>query len=231
MNTSQSHENAGPSGYTLWSVLQRPGAGIDTEGATGLLDEWEQAVTSVGADSVVLRGIYDVSAIKADSDVMLWLHGDRAEDLQAAWRRLRRTGILSQTIPVFNMLGVHRTAEFNARHVPAFLLGKEPREWLTIYPFVRSYEWYLLEEDERRAMLADHGRRGSKFTTVLSNTVASFALGDYEWILALEADELTDLTDLMRDLRYTEARRHVREEVPFYTGRRINAADLIEVLR
>ena len=51
-----------------------------------------------------------------------------------------------------------------------------------------------------------------------ANTVAAFALGDYEWILAFEADELHRIVDLMRDLRATEARRHVREEVPFYTG-------------
>jgi len=38
------------------------------------------------------------------------------------------------------------------------------------------------------------------------------------------------LVDLMRDLRYTEARRHVREEVPFYTGRRITTTEIIEVL-
>ena len=61
-------------------------------------------------------------------------------------------------------------------------------------------------------------------------TVASFALGDYEWILALEADDVTDLVDLMRHLRATEARRHVREEVPFFTGRRIDASELAEVL-
>ena len=53
-----------------------------------------------------------------------------------------------------------------------------------------------------------------------ANTVASFALGDYEWMLAFEADELHRIVDLMRDLRASEARRHVREEVPFYTGRR-----------
>ena len=65
---------------------------------------------------------------------------------------------------------------------------------------------------------------------MLTNTVAAFALGDYEWILPLEADELEDLVDLMRDLRYTEARRFVHLETPFYTGRRISAADLAEVL-
>jgi chlorite dismutase len=35
----------------------------------------------------------------------------------------------------------------------------------------------------------------------------------------------------MRDLRATDARRHVREEVPFYTGRRISTAELVEVLQ
>ena len=37
--------------------------------------------------------------------------------------------------------------------------------------------------------------------------------------------------DLMRELRETDARMHVREEVPFYTGRRISTAELVEVLQ
>ena len=65
---------------------------------------------------------------------------------------------------------------------------------------------------------------------MLANTVASFALGDYEWILALEAPELVDLVDLMRRLRQTDARMHVREEVPFYTGRRITLSEVSEIL-
>ena len=62
------------------------------------------------------------------------------------------------------------------------------------------------------------------YPDVRANTVASFALGDYEWILAFEADELHRIVDLMRHLRGSETRRHVREEVPFYTGRRRTVA-------
>jgi chlorite dismutase len=65
---------------------------------------------------------------------------------------------------------------------------------------------------------------------VLANTVAAFALGDYEWLLPMEADELSDLVDMMRELRYTEARLHVREEVPFFTGRRIATTEIPEVV-
>lgn len=80
-------------------------------------------------------------------------------------------------------------------------------------------------------MLADHGRKGAAFTGVIANTVASFALGDYEWLLPLEADELTDLVDMMRDLRYTDARMFVKEEVPFYTGRRLRFDEIADVLQ
>ena len=99
-----------------------------------------------------------------------------------------------------------------------------------MYPFVRSHEWYLLPDDERRGMLARHGAMGRDFPQVKPNTVAAFALGDYEWILALESEELVDLVDLMRKLRQADARLHVREEIPFYTGRRIDTSDIPEVL-
>ena len=180
--------------------------------------------------SVVVRGFYDVSAVKADSDLMIWLHGEVPEDIQAGYRELVRTNLLKNLLSTWNALGMHREAEFAKDHSPAFMRGKEPETWLTVYPFVRSYEWYLLPDAERNQMLRDHGMKGGAHRAVLTNTVASFSLGDYEWILALEAPELVQLVDLMRDLRYTEARMHVREEVPFYTGRRIPTTAIAEVL-
>jgi len=81
-----------------------------------------------------------------------------------------------------------------------------------------------------RQMLADHGKAARGYPDVRANTVPSFALGDYEWILAFEADQLDRIVDLMRHLRATEARRHVREEVPFYTGPRVAPGDLVATL-
>jgi chlorite dismutase len=215
-------------GYALWAVLRRnPEHPANTADPTA---ELSTAVTAVEAAGVTIRGWYDVSSVRADADLMVWLHGARPEKLQWALRELRRSSLLATLLPTWNALGVHRDAEFSANHLPSFMRGKAPEKWLTVYPFVRSYDWYLLPEDERRAMLGDHGRKGAEYSQVLANTVASFALGDYEWILALEAPELVDLVDLMRHLRQTDARRHVREEVPFYTGRRIELDEIAEVL-
>lgn len=213
-----------PLGYTLWAVLRRDPHRPVSRG------DLAPVVAEVEASGVTVRGFYDVSSIRADADLMIWLHGAKPEKLQWALRELRRSTLLETLLPTWNALGVHRDAEFTANHLPAFMRGAEPEAWLTVYPFVRSYDWYVLPDDERRAMLAAHGRKGAEFPQVLPNTVASFALGDYEWILALEARELVDLVDLMRHLRQTDARRHVREEVPFYTGRRIELDEIAEVL-
>ena len=96
-----------------------------------------------------------------------------------------------------------------------------------MYPFVRSLEWYLLPDADSRKMLADHGLAARSYKDVRANTVPAFALGDYEWILAFEAEELHRIVDLMRDLRATEARLHVREEIPFFTGPRVGVEKLI----
>jgi chlorite dismutase len=213
--------------YTAWAVYARSGESPGS-GAAAELERW--AASLVDTD-VVLRGLYDVSGLRADADLMVWLHGPSAEGLQAALRGFRRTGAGGATRLAFSLLGTHRPAEFTRDHLPSFMRDTQPLAWLCVYPFVRSYDWYLLPEDERRELLREHGLAGRAFPSVQPNTVAAFALNDYEWILALEADELHDLVDLMRHLRSTGARRHVREEVPFYTGRRVEAGGAIEVLR
>ena len=223
-----------PEGYTLFAVLRKDPArpdDLDGHDVPRFVRELDDVISLVENEGVTLRGIYDVSGLRADADVMLWVHGPTAEGLQWALREIRRTRLFRALLPTWNAMGVHRDAEFNKAHVPGFLRGLPPAGWLTVYPFVRSYEWYLLAPEERGRMLAEHGRKGAAFRGVIANTVAAFALGDYEWLLPLEADELSDLVDLMRDLRATDARRHVREEVPFYTGRRISTAELVEVVQ
>jgi chlorite dismutase len=158
------------------------------------------------------------------------MHAESSDDLQEAYQRFRRTRLGRHLAPVWSQLALHRPAEFNKSHIPAFLAEEQPRRYVCVYPFVRSYEWYLLPDEERRRLLAEHGRMARDYPDVRANTVSSFALGDYEWILAFEADELHRIVDLMRHLRGSETRRHVRAEVPFYTGRRLEMAELVAAL-
>ena len=190
--------------------------------------EVEDAIAATGA---TLRGCYDIGGFRADADLMVWLLADDAAKLQAAYHAIRRSELGASLEPVWSNVGVHRPSEFNRTHVPSCFAGFAPRPWLTVYPFVRSYDWYYLDEEHRSKMLREHGMAGREYPEVIASTLAAFALGDYEWILAFEADDLYRIVDLMRDLRATEARRHVREEVPFYTGPRVDLATLVDRLR
>ncbi len=212
--------------YTMWSVFRLARPLGDADRATEAT-EVSDLLAKLNADDIVVRGVYDLSGVRADADVMVWWHATTPEELQDAYNRLRRTAFGSRLEPVWSQLAMHRPAEFNKAHIPAFLAGEEPRGYICVYPFVRSYEWYVLDEGDRRRMLAEHGRMGREYPDVRANTVSAFALGDYEWILAFEADELHRIVDLMRHLRATEARLHVREEIPFYTGPRVEPLDLI----
>jgi len=213
--------------FTMWSVFSvREPLGDGTDRA-GLADEVDALFQKLAADDVVVRGTYDLSGVRADADLLVWWHATAPDSLQSAYARLRRTGLGARLAPVWSQLAVHRPAEFNKGHVPAFMADEPPREWVCVYPFVRSYEWYLLPDEQRRDMLVEHGRMAREFPDVRANTVSSFALGDYEWILAFEADRLDRIVDLMRELRASRARRHVREEVPFFTGRRRPVGELV----
>jgi peroxiredoxin len=214
--------------YTAWSVF-RSARPLDAD-RSSVAAEVQELFDDLERKDILVRGTYDVSALRADADVLVWWHAETSDELQEAYSRFRRTRLGAHLEPVWSNMALHRPAEFNKSHVPAFLADEEARPYVCVYPFVRSYEWYLLPDEERRALLAEHGQMARDYKDVRANTVSSFALGDYEWILAFEADELHRIVDLMRHLRASGARRHVREEVPFYTGRRRSVTEIVDAL-
>ena len=216
--------------YLMFSVYKVT-PGVLGEDRAAAAKEARAFFESQEEKGVVVRGVYDIAGMRADADFMVWTHAERIEELQATYSDFRRTTALGKaSTPGWSNSALHRPAEFNKSHVPAFIAGEDPGAYICVYPFVRSIDWYLLPDDERRTMLADHGKAARGYKDVRANTVPSFALGDYEWILAFEAPELDRIVDLMRDLRATEARRHVREEIPFFTGPRVDVEALVAAL-
>ncbi|KRC89930.1 hypothetical protein ASE25_10460 [Terrabacter sp. Root85] len=215
--------------YCMWSVFSTvTPVGDDRDAVTADLEAFLEEIAGEG---VVVRGLYDVAGLRGDADFMVWWHAETIEQLQSAYHRLLRTELGAHLEPVWSNAALHRPAEFNKSHVPAFMADEVARKYVCVYPFVRSYEWYLLEDAERRDLLREHGQMARDFPDVRANTIASFALGDYEWLLAFEADELHRIVDLMRELRASRARMHVREEIPFFTGPKVEPAQLVANLR
>lgn len=217
--------------YSQWAVFRAIPGALDDD-RTEVTEQAAKFFADLESEGkVTVRGIYNASGLRADADYMIWWHAEEFEDIQKAFADFRRTTILGQVSEVF-WIGnaLHRPSEFNKAHLPSFIMGEEAKDWITVYPFVRSYDWYIMEPLKRSRILREHGQAAVEFPDVRANTVPAFALGDYEWVLAFEADELHRIVDLMHKMRYTEARLHVREELPFISGQRVDIADLVKVL-
>jgi hydrogen peroxide-dependent heme synthase len=178
--------------------------------AQNLFKAWDERIE--------VRGTYSTVGFRADSDMAMWLVGRSSQDLQDFLVAFRRTTVGRLIDLTWTFMGVVKAAEFSPDHLPAFVRGALPKTYFCVYPFVRTPEWYLLKKKKRRALLAEHGKMGRKFPDVSANTTSAFGLGDWEWILAFEADEADRLVDCIRRLRDAKARRYTKEEIPFITG-------------
>lgn len=219
--------------YIMYAVFRaRPvgHGGLPEADRGAAAQEADELLDQARRKDVVTRGTYDLSGYRGDADLMVWLSAPDPDLLQETYGRLRRTRLGQALEPVWSVVGLHRPAEFNRSHVPAYLKREDPRRYVCVYPFVRSLEWYLLPDYERRGMLAEHGYMGREYEDVRANTVACFGLNDYEWLLAFEADEVHRIVDCLRHLRASKARVHTRVETPFYTGLRKPLADIVASL-
>ena len=205
--------------YALYPVFRGTAGirGLSSEQMDDAAQEIENLFKGL-EDRVNVRGVYSTVGFRADADLMVWLTGPAPEDVQDALVAFRRTTAGRLLESRFTFLGVVKPAEFTSDHSPAFVRGEPPKRFLCVYPFVRTPEWYLLPAEERAALLREHGEVGREFPDVLANTTSAFGLGDWEWILAFEADAADRLVDCIRRLRDARARLYTKEEVPFVTG-------------
>ena len=200
------------------------------------------------ASSLTLRGAYSLAGLRHDADLLLWLHGPDLGALQDLAVALRKTGLGAYLESVYTYTGIVPISRYAPEHRPAFVKGAEPRTYLSIYPFTKTPEWYLLPFEQRRALMAEHGRMGQRHSAVpetvaaqaagggaavavaeavaatgggvLANTVHSFGLGDYEFVVAFESDDPVAIERMVEDLRAAEVRRYTAIDTPIFLGRR-----------
>jgi chlorite dismutase len=182
------------------------------------------------SDRVSVRGVYNATGFRPDTDLLFWWIASSPDAVQELLVQLRRTGLGRALELTYAFLGVVRPAEFNPDHLPSFLKGDPPKKYISVYPFVRTEEWYLLPSEQRSKLLRDHGAMGREFPEVSPNTTSAFGLGDWEWILAFESDDLTRIVDCIRKLREAEARRYTKLDIPFMLGIRTELRDAISAL-
>lgn len=168
---------------------------------------------------VALRGAYSTVGYRADVDLILWLTTFDIDALQTLAVDLNRTTLGTALEQRYAYLGVAGSSQYDPEHGPAFMKGTPPRKFLSVYPFVKTPEWYLLPFEKRRELMLTHGELGREFPSILTNTVSSFGIADQEFIVALEDDDPALLVQMVQKLRLAEVRKYTQIDTPIFLGR------------
>ncbi|HVX30547.1 MAG TPA: chlorite dismutase family protein [Nitrolancea sp.] len=177
-----------------------------------------------------IRGVYSTIGYRADVDLIIWAVGSDAERIQDLATRIRRTALGDALDMKQAYIGVGTASQYDPEHGPAFIKGTPPARYLSVYPFVKTPEWYLLSYEDRRDLMKVHGQLGKEFPTILTNTVSSFGIQDQEFIVALEDDDPAVLVAMVQRLRLAEVRKYTQLDTPIYLGRLKDPAEALSDL-
>lgn len=92
------------------------------------------------------------------------------------------------------------------------------RKYLVVYPFVKTSDWYMLGRDARQGMMTEHIRLGKGYRAIRQLLLYSFGLQDQEFVVVYEMDDLPLFSELVHELRSTEARRYTERDAPLQTA-------------
>ena len=175
---------------------------------------------------------YSMVGTRADAALLFWRLGASFEELEETAALLLRSGLGAWCRIGYSMIGLVRPSSYVKERTPqeeAMFTGQRSR-YIIVYPFVKTTDWYLLDQDSRRRQMSEHIRVGRQYPMIQQLLAYSFGLDDQEFIVAYETDDLQAFQDLVRDLRATEGRRATVRDTPQLVGVHRPLAEILELL-
>jgi len=178
---------------------------------------------------------YSTIGLRTNVDFMIWRIGYELDPIQEMTSRLNHTEMAKYLEPSQSFLSMTKRSMYidkdNPEHVEDRLhIVPGKSDYLFVYPFVKTREWYSRSADQRQEMMDEHIRIGSKYRSVKLHTTYSFGLDDQEFVVAFETDNPADFLDLVQELRETKASSYTLRDTPMFTCRQRTLAECLEAL-
>lgn len=193
--------------------------------------EFEEVVRQYREKMIVIA--YSLIGLRGDCEFMLWRISEKLEDISNMSAALLKTGLGKYIQTPYSYLAMTKRSMYVDKHRHEGQESSRARivpgesQYLFIYPFVKSREWYLLPKERRQEMMDTHIAVGHRYPSVKINTTYSFGLDDQEFVLGFETDSPADFLDLVMELRETEASRYTVRDTPIFTCRREDLAKIL----
>ncbi len=193
-------------------------------------EESAKEVASVMQGTGASLRTYSTLGIRDDADFVFWFCSKDVESIQNAVSKLYRTVFGKYLIPSRSYLSCTRPSQYAKAAPSAFVQGEESKQYIIVYPFTKTREWYLLPMQERQRMMDEHIVIGRKYPDVVLNTTYSFGIHDQDFMLAFECDEIKDFQNLIMELRQSRMSRYVKSDTPMILGIKKDIIPLIASL-
>jgi len=181
-------------------------------------EESAKEVENIIINSGIRFRTYSTLGLRDDAEFLFWFAAETVEEIQDVISKLYLTVFGKYIIPSRVYLSSTRSSTYARKGtIPSFVLGNEPQKYVIVYPFTKTREWYLLPQEQRQKMMDQHINVSEKYPQVTLNTTYSFGIGDQDFMLAFECDNLRDFQNLIMELRQTEVSAYVAVDTPMIT--------------
>ena len=174
-----------------------------------------------GADVV---HAYQTFGVECGSDLLLWsaragtdvvLPAEFFAAFAGATRACRRYVTLRSALWGFTRPSQY-TKTRSTQELDPFASARAP--YLVMYPFTKTAAWYQLPREERRRMMLGHIQVGKQYKDITQLLLYSTGLQDQEFVVVYETGDLPRFSDLVTELRGTEARLYTERDAPLHTA-------------
>ncbi|MEF8825330.1 MAG: heme-binding protein [Halapricum sp.] len=209
--------------------------------------EFLQSATAVEDAPEGASAVFSMLGHKGD--LMLLHLRPSVADVDALERRFERTALAEFTEQERSFVSVTEASGYSdrgrefiegdldddsglARYMRSRLYPDIPEmEHVCFYPMDKrrdpEYNWYDLPFEERAEHMDAHGEVGREYAGKVTQMITgSIGLDDWEWGVTLYADDMTDVKDLLYEMRFDPSSSKFAEFGPFWVGRRFDPADL-----
>ena len=180
--------------------------------------------------SGLLVNSYSLAGLRPETDFMLhFSHADVLE-MQRRLAASRKLKLFRYLETPYTYLCTKRSSEYSADSESEVHLKSGEGELLFVYPFIKTREWYLLSPQERKRIMQEHIMVGRKYPGVRINTAYSFGIGDQDFFLSFDGNDLYAFQTLVMELRNTEASRYTVRDTPMFVCVRRDLPVLLDEL-
>ncbi|HSB53626.1 MAG TPA: chlorite dismutase family protein [Gemmatimonadales bacterium] len=173
------------------------------------------------ADAVHL---YQLSALESQGDLLVWSATASASPgasarFFAGWAAAIAPA-RAHIRPSDVLWGYTRPSQYtktrSTQELDAFAPSRQ--QYLIVYPFVKTAEWYQLDREKRQNLMAGHIRIGTQYKDITQLLLYSFGLQDQEFVVVYETEDMLRFLALVQELRGAEARVYTARDWPLHVG-------------